>query len=82
MPHGLCIRCTEISRLRCSPKKEGTLLPEDHHGLLRRAEGLAAVAVAGRSLHGLEMSLQISGLAEESRQTCLELMEILGARGE
>lgn len=81
MLQGLCSRCTENSRLGHSPGKDGPLRPGDHHGSWRRAEGLEAVAVAGRSLHSLEMSLQIRGRVEESRQPCIKLMEILGARG-
>ena len=75
-------RCADNSRRGHSPGKEGPLRPGDHHGSWSRAEGLEAVTVAGRPPHGLEMSLQIRGRAEEGRQPWLERMEILGARGE
>lgn len=75
-------RCTENGGLGLSPRKAGPLHPEDHHGSWQRTEGLGTVGVAGRSLQSLEMSLQIRGRAEESRQPYLEVMEIVGARGE
>ena len=82
MLQGLCSRRAENSRHGHSPGKERPRHPGDHHGSRRKAEGLRAVGVAGRSLHSLEMSLQIRRRAEASRQPCLELIEILGARGE